>query len=57
MLAAVPVSLPLGRSARRLPQAYPVTQAYDSLALEDNSEVGEAVPGRCSISWVDISAF
>ena len=32
--------------------AYPVMQAYGSLALEDNSEVGEAVLGRCSISCV-----
>ena len=28
---------------------YPVMQAYGSLALEDNLEVGEAVLGRCSI--------
>ena len=34
--------------------AYPVMQAYDSLALEDN---GEAVLGRCSISCVCTSAF
>ena len=27
---------------------YLVVQAYGSLALEDNSEVGEAVLGRCS---------
>ena len=29
--------------------AYPIMQAYDSLTLEDNSEVGEDVLGRCTI--------
>ena len=37
--------------------AYPVMQAYGSLALEDNLEVGEVVLGRCSISCVCASAF
>ena len=37
--------------------AYPVMQVYGSLALEANSEVGEAVVGRCSISCVCNSAF
>ena len=37
--------------------AYTVMQAYGSLALEDNSEIGEAVLGRCSISCVCTSAF
>ena len=37
--------------------AYTVLLAYGSLALEDNSEVGEAVLGRCSISCVCTSAF
>ena len=32
-------------------------EAYGRLALEDNSEVGEAVLGRCSISCVCTSAF
>ena len=32
-------------------------QAYGSLALENNSEVGEAVLGRCSISCLYTSAF
>ena len=36
--------------------AYPERQVYGSLALEDNSEVGEAVLGRCSISCVCTSA-
>ena len=36
---------------------YPVSQAYGSLALDDNSEVGEEVLGRCSISCVCTSAF
>ena len=27
--------------------AYPVMQVCGSLALEDNSEIGEAVLGRC----------
>ena len=30
--------------------AYPVSQAYGSLDLGDNSEVDEAVLGRCSVS-------
>ena len=33
--------------------AYPVMQAYGRLALEDNSEVGEAELGRCIISKHD----
>ena len=37
--------------------AYPVMQAYGSLALKDNSEVGEAVLGRCSRSCICTSAF
>ena len=37
--------------------AYPIQQAYGSPALEDNSEVGQAVLSRCSISCVCISAF
>ena len=32
--------------------AYPEMQAYGSLALKDNSEVGEAVLGRCCIFCV-----
>ena len=32
-------------------------QAYDSLALEDNSQFGEAVVGRYSIFCVCTSAF
>ena len=32
--------------------AYPVMQAYGNLVLQDNSEVGEAVMGRCSISCI-----
>ena len=37
--------------------AYPVMYAYGSLALDDNSEVGNAVLGRCSISCICTSAF
>ena len=37
--------------------AYPVIQAYGSLALEANLKVGEAVQGRCSISCVCVRAF
>ena len=37
--------------------AYPVMQAYGKLALEDNSEVGQAVLSRCSISCVGTSAL
>ena len=36
---------------------YPVIQVYGNLALEGNSEVDEAVLGRCSISCVCTSAF
>ena len=36
---------------------YHVMQAYGTLALEDNSEVGEVLLGRCSISCVCTSAF
>ena len=32
-------------------------QVYGSLVLDDNSEVGDAVLGRCSISCVYTSAF
>ena len=37
--------------------AYPVMQTYGILALENNSKVGEAVLGRCSISCICTSAF
>ena len=37
--------------------AYPVMEEYGSLALEDNSEIGEAVQGRCSISCICTSAL
>ena len=37
--------------------ACPVVQTYGSLALKDNSEVGEAVLDRCSIFCVCTSAF
>ena len=37
--------------------AYPVMQVYGSLALEDNSEVGEVEQGRSSILCVCTSAF
>ena len=36
---------------------YPVMQATGSLALEDNSEVGEAVLDRCIIICVCTSSF
>ena len=36
---------------------FPVMQAYGNLGLEDNSEVGGVVLGRCSISCVCTSAF
>ena len=31
---------------------YPVIQAYGSLALEDNSKIGEVILDRCSISCI-----
>ena len=37
--------------------AFPVLPVYESRALEDNLEVGEAVLATCSISCVCISAF
>ena len=37
--------------------AYPVTQVYDSLALEDNLQVGEAMLVKCSISCFCTSIF
>ena len=37
--------------------AYPVMQVYTIVALEDNSDVGKAGLGRCSVSCICTSAF